>query len=262
MPKNPVTHFRQLLDDGSFAAAAKQAAARIIAARVPMRPIDKNWIDYSGFPETGRLIWFIPTADDSVAVIEAPVDDNAPYTIFHALASDELWRWHRVVSSKFTTKLGEFCQATGIALPSDPFVRMPIQFDFPRDWINEKGSRRQGMQIHAILSTKAALRAKSIVGYDFGGAYCSRKCLGTNHKPASDGCGFVTRACYFNGSLFSDGLANSVYRKEADPKRHEEYFNFTDPSWNLEAWEALNMRHNMLGLLIAFTAIIREQLHV
>lgn len=259
--------FQRALADGTFADNARDVVAAILKAKVPMKPVPELAGQYmwtSGFPETNRLLWLMPTSEYGIAVIEAPIDDQGPFTIWHALASNELWRWGRRQSPHYTAKLGGLCKNLGLSMPDDRMVKYVMEFAFPPDWTNQKGKQRTNMQIHCILSTDLVTATKRLTGSKNGGAYCSTKIIGNNKTPASKGCGFISRASYFGGARFSDGLANSCFCGLENSKHEERFFGFEDLQWNDEAWTGMQntgLGRSVLCLLMVFTAYIRNQLH-
>lgn len=250
--------FAYYLRSGAYARSARSVINRILEKKRQVSAID-NRLSVSGFPETNRFIWLMPAPDGEVAVIEAPPDDDSPYTILSALSSSDLWRWGRTVSKHYVDKVSALCRDNSIPLPTDQGAKSPLNFSFPPDWINSKGKRRIGMQVHCIVSTSAVQSTRRLDPPQAKGALCSCKSTAANRTPASRGCAFVSRASYYDGLTFADGLANAVFGDAArGSKQPESLFNFTDKQFNEEVYTKFEDR-SILVLLYAFTMIIRTQ---
>lgn len=246
--------FEYYLENLKYAEASKDVISRILAN--PRKREDQR-LSISGFPETGRFIWLMPTHNGQTAVIEAPFDDPSPYTMLNALASSDIWRWGRVKSPNYTTKVTEICTSLNLNPPPSDAYR-PATFNFPADWINTKGQTRSGMQIHCIL-TRSQISAKKRLDPPLaGGAICSCLIKQSNNKPASGGCAFIARSSHFNGATFSDGLANTAYGDDQAGRLPEGIFNFTDRQFNDAAYSSYEDK-SILVLLHAFTTILRQQ---
>lgn len=217
---------------------------------------------FSGFPETGRLIWLFPQKDPvNTMVLECPIDDPSPYTMLHALASPSLGRWSRRLSESYREKLRNLSCLTGCSDQIDlTDASKVVEFDFPRNWVNASGKPRIGMQLHPIVSSASCKITQKMTGFPVGGALCTT-IAPAGQKPPSLGCGFISRSEVFDGSRFSDSLAcTELGDKECgDPMTAPSIFNFTDKSWNDRAYVKTGLGPSILSLLLAYTQTLRLQ---
>lgn len=251
--------FQYFMESELYARNSVEVIDRILHAQKNITVAKDKRLAISGFPETGRFIWLMPMRDGQTAVIEAPGDDSSPYTMLSALTSNELWRWSRVDSPNYTTKVENLCSTYSIALPNDPDAYKPATFSFPAEWVNAAGKTRTGMQIHCILSRNSIATSRRLDPPQSPGAVCT--CIakpGAINKPASKGCAFVSRSSHFNGLSFSDGLANTVFGDSEGGRFPEAVFNFTDKQFNDAAYSSYADK-TILVLLHAFTSILRNQ---
>lgn len=249
---------------GQAAANAGPTIERILRAKRTASPDHRlqRLLVFSGFPETGRLIWLFPQKDPvNVMVLECPIDDANPYTMLHALASPSLGRWSRRISESYREKLRNLSCLTGCSDQIDlNDASRVVEFDFPSNWVNAAGRTRTGMQLHPIVSSAACKITQKMTGFPAGGAICTTLAP-SGQKPPSLGCGFISRAEFFDGSRFSDSLACTMLgdRDCSDATTAPAILNFTDKIWNDRAFTKTGLGPSMLSLLLAYTQTLRMQ---
>lgn len=210
----------------------------------------------SGFPETGRLIWLMPSSDGGFAVIEVPTDDAKGINMMHALNLVTANLWSKVYSDRCSRKMKQVADAICKPVPADPTYYRPIQADFARvARIENADITRSGMQLHSVASVSACERTKSFVGQ--GGAVCSAMPSANSPSPASEGCGFVSRLHCFDGLRYSDLYANAVFSMDNAGLGDAAIFNFDGYMKQMIGLTENDPRFCVLAALRMYTRIAR-----
>lgn len=204
----------------------------------------KQFLKYSAFPDTGRALFFCPTAQSRVCIIEFPVDDPSPTTLLNIIARPCAdGRWEVAYSPKAYNSYVKTCEALNLSVGKDvERYYVPTYTCYPED-VGRTGVTRKGLQVHALSSAKVSRRTRQLDPTS-GGDYCS-----VVHQ-ASDGCAFVSDITRLNDAtngakaiLHVGGVANTYFsHKENSLASVSAIFNFEDDdplvAAAVEAWEA------------------------
>lgn len=218
-------------------------------------PFHEKMMFLSAFPDTGRLIWFCPTVQGGICVIEVPTDDPSPTTMLHILMRPaSAGGWYEYKSPKAydhwerTSKLLPGC------VPNDPERYYVLEYaTLPCD-VRTDGKQREHLQLHALTSTtrcQEQRRADPVSGgafcsttYGFGTDENSGKI--TSNHPASKGCGFVTDPARLTSVWLNNGkeqhpamlhvgaCANTFFSTLNDRQGVLKLFNLDDPQFIAE----------------------------
>lgn len=192
-------------------------------------------IKYSAFPDSGRMIFFVPTFQGKVAVMELPVDDPSPTTMINIMARPLVdGRWKIEYSPKAHASYQKIRSALGISTTPDiERYYVPTYTAYPFD-LNINGQVRSKLQVHGVSSTPISKRTKQLDPCS-GGAYCN--VLGDQPMTKDDngswvthgvslGCAFVSAVDKLHDTwdhkqtaiLHVGGISNTFfsYQKNAD----------------------------------------------
>lgn len=192
-----------------------------------VRDYCKDYLTTAPFPDLNRLVFFIPTFQGKVGVIELPTDDPSPTTMFHIMNRPVAdGRWAIAHSNNATNAELAVRKELGLltSTPEVERITVPEYTCYPED-VNILGVTRQHLQVHGVTSRKRSLAERRLDPLN-GGSFCSvcearpieLKDGKYTTKGVSKGCAFVSTVDRLNdvwhgmyAALHVGGCSNTFF---------------------------------------------------